>query len=155
MSSFDEPEVAGAKAPATPPPLQPPSSNEALTDQDWGRVGRMAVLFTLLGMAFTVTARFSFGHDWLLSFLKKNELGMLDRIWFIVQMVGVGVTLGVTSLVLVVLEKTRRVFTPQVLEAWAWFLSPLILLPAPFVVMQPQIWTEHHKDLLPLILFGG
>jgi len=156
MSSFDE-----TGAGPLPSKEAPPSSagnhdqSPSLTSEGWGQAARASVLFTLLGMALTVFTRLSFGRSWVLGFLRDNNLPMSSRIALMVQMVVVGVVFGVIALVLMAVKRTRVSCRPAVMEQWAWFLSPLILLPAPIVVLQHGIWTEHHKDLLPIILFGG
>src|SRR5690606_5957422 len=40
-------------------------------------------------------------------------------------------------------------------EGWAWFLSPLMLLPAIPVVLAHGAWKGNHEDLLPVVLFGA
>ncbi len=153
MSSFD-PEAAEQRSYPTqeespkPPPRQ-------LSDTQWGQAARAVVLFILIGMALAMTVRLGFGREWIYEFLKKNDIEMHDRLLLIAQMSAVGIVLGLSSLVVMVLPKTRHVCTPQTMESWAWFLSPLILLPAPIVILQHEIWDNQRKDLLGLILFGG
>ncbi len=156
MSSSDE--ALADPIPGNDAQASSPKSHErppVFDAEAWGQAARASVLFALLGMAATVFIRLSFGTSWVLGFLKDNLLPMPSRIAFMVQMVVVGVVLGLIALLLMAIKRTRVSCRPKIMEQWAWFLSPLILLPAPVVVLQHQIWTEHHKDLLPIILFGG
>ena len=152
MSSFDADEAAPI------PPVseeRPRSESPLFTDEAWGSAARGVVLLVLLGMALTVTLRLSLGDAWRYDLLKKNDLPMHDRMVFILQMVGVGVGLGLGAVTAMLVPKLAQRFPPSTFEAWMWFLSPLILLPAPIVIMQHEVWRGRHEELLPIILFGG
>lgn len=154
MSSFDDSEPAVVE----PEQVRANAANPAeisITSEAWGQVARGAALFALLGMALAVTFQLLFGSDWSTGFLQKNKIEMSHRLKLIAQVGAAGGIFATVPVILVLLRKTRRIFLPELIETWAWFLSPLILLPAPLVVMNHSVWTERHKDLLPLILFGG
>lgn len=162
MSSFDHAEAAPAQLSepqdqlSRPPETSPKShAKPPIADASWGQAARASVLFALLGMALTVAARLGFGGNWVIGFLRDNTLPMPARIALIAQMVAVGVLFALVAVISMVLKRSRSLCRPELMEQWAWFLSPLILAPAPIVILQPRIWADHHKDLLPIILFGG
>lgn len=158
MSSFDDSEpqvVEHEQVHVEEPGLAASHVAHEVTQEAWGQAARGTALFALLGMAIAVTVRLLLGRGWSYEFLSKNEIAMSDRLMLIAQMTVAGGLFASVPVVCVLIQRTRRTFSPEVIEKWAWFLSPLILLPAPLVIMTHELWTERHKDLLPIIVFGG
>jgi uncharacterized membrane protein len=46
----------------------------------------------------------------------------------------------------------RKSWPVAELEGWAWFLSPLIVLPLGPVLFRPKVWLGRHDSLLPALL---
>jgi uncharacterized membrane protein len=131
-----------------------PRDTRSFPPEAWGEAARATCLSFLLGMALVVVARFSLGGEWVLEFLDKNRLPMDARMSFIAQALALGLLCAVAPLGLIVSQKWSS-FTAAVWEKWAWFLSPLMLLPAVPVMMKHQVWEGKHQDLLPIVLFGA
>lgn len=124
------------------------------SEEAWGQAARATVLLVLLGMALVVFVHLGGGGDWVDDFLRKNTLPMDDRMALIYQMVGGGSLLGAVCVIRLLFSK-RGPREAALWEQWAWFFSPLILLPAIPVVMEYRVWRTAHEDLLALVLFGG
>lgn len=119
----------------------------------WGEASRALALTFLLGMALTVTIRFSTGDEWLVDFLRKNQFPMGDRMAFLAQTCVVGGLLSLACLGFVLFRRDGGK-SAATWEGWAWFLSPAILLPSIPVVMAHKVWAQKHEELLPVVLFG-
>lgn len=134
-----------------PPPESPPSS---FTPEAWGEAARATSLSFLLGMALVVFAHFAVGDEWVAELLQKNKLPMAARMSFIAQTLSGGTLCALIPLAIAV---SRRIvgFTTSVWESWAWFLSPLMLLPAVPVMLRHEVWERKHEELLPVVLFGA
>lgn len=123
-------------------------------NKEWGSIARAICLFSLLGMALVVFARLSFGRSWVSDFLAQNRLSMTERMTFIYQMLGGGLLGGLAAPVLLFLKPPYRQ-SAAACEQWAWFLSPLLLLPAIPVFGRHQVWFSKHEEFLPIVLFGA
>lgn len=135
-------------------PLPPEGPPSVLNSEAWGQGARAACLSFLLGMALVVLVRFALGGEWVAKLLDKNDLPMAARMSFIAQTLGGGLLFALLPLGLAVSRRTVR-FTMEVWESWAWFLSPLMLLPAVPVMMRHEVWERQHEELLPIVLFGA
>lgn len=148
LDAADSPQDADPQGAPTPRNAAP------FPAEAWGAAARAACISFLLGMAFMVVTRLSFGGEWVIQFLDKNKLPMDARMSFMAQTLGLGLVCAVVPLGLVVSRKWERL-TTAVWESWAWFLSPLMLLPAIPVMMRHQVWEGKHEELLPIVLFGA
>src|SRR5690606_14454703 len=83
--------------------------------------------------------------------LDSNQLDLAVRDAFLIQILGAGVALGGGALVLMLFWRWAGEPT-RLFERWAWFLSPLILLPALPVVSEVSVWKGKHSDFLPIVL---
>lgn len=123
------------------------------------RTSRALVVLGLLGMGLCTWAWLSFHPGLREALLGSNELEGPVRVSFLVQLIAsgalsAGVGYGVLSFrrpgaAEAQLERAALV------EQWAWFLSPLMLLPAIVVFGQHKLWFNEHKTLLPIALFFG
>ncbi len=123
------------------------------------RTSRALVVLGLLGMGLCTWAWLSFHAGLREALLGSNELEGPVRVSFLVQLIAsgaLGAGIGYGSLSFkrpataeAQLERAARI------EEWAWFLSPLMLLPAVIVFGQHKIWFNEHKTLLPIALFFG
>ena len=138
----------------SPPKRQPEGPRAPLTPEAWGQAARATCLSFLLGMALVVLVRFAFGGEWITEFLDKNKLAMTARMSFIAQTLVGGLLCALIPLGLTVSRRTATV-TAAAWESWAWFLSPLMLLPAAPVMLKHQVWEGKHEELLPIVLFGA
>lgn len=162
MSPIDpSPEAPSDPSPGEAfPPEAPPAdvgdvtpSPAPFSTDSWGPLARAAVLAFLLGMALAVLVRLSASGGAAEEFLSKNEMPMAARMSFLSQMLGAGFIAALVPLGLA-LSRTRYRVSAALCEEWAWFLSPLILLPAIPVVLRHEVWHQKHEDLLPVVLFG-
>lgn len=123
------------------------------------RTSRALVVLGLLGMGLCTWAWLSFHAGLREALLGSNELEGPVRVTFLVLLIGSGVlSAGIGYGLLsfkrpgsaeALLDRAARI------EEWAWFLSPLMLLPAVIVFGQHKIWFNEHKTLLPIVLFFG
>lgn len=141
-------------APPTEPPSSPASPAAGLPDSSWAQAARAVVLTFLLGLASVVFLRLSFHSGWLVEFLQNNQLPMKARDHLLLQMLAGGVlTAGLSGAWIYWNRQSPSAIAR--LERLAWFLSPLILLPALPVFFAHEVWKENHQVLLPLVLFAG
>lgn len=144
------PPEAAAAAVAAPPN----SKAVAWKSESWGQAARGVSLVFLLGMALCVFFQLSFGREWIVDFLSKNRVDMDARMLRLGVALACGGLSAVGPLALFLFRKNSERWTKS-FEGWAWFLSPLILLPAIPVMLQHQAWARKHEDLLPIVLFGA
>lgn len=159
----DEAEIAPSESPTATPDHAggssekgsvPAPSKAPLAPEAWGAAARATCLSFLIGMALVVFARFAVGGEWVTDLLEKNKFPMTDRMNFIAQSLIGGAVLAAIPLGLTIWRKVRA-FSPDAWEKWAWFCSPLMLLPAIPVMTRYEVWERRHEELLPIVLFGA
>jgi uncharacterized membrane protein len=144
-------EEGGASSQETPPKE---TQESTWSPEAWGQAARATCLSALLGMALVVFTRLALGGEWVSELLGRNKIPMPDRMAFLFQMIGGALVSGVLPLLVSIFSKARPL-PAATWERWAWFLSPLILLPAIPVISRFDLWQGKHKDLLPIVLFGA
>jgi uncharacterized membrane protein len=112
---------------------------------------RSIALGTLIGLALVAYFRFSYRSRWVDDFLQKNLLGEEPRKELLISLVlgalvGAGATAGALYFTH---KKTGQV---RSVERWAWFLSPLVLMPAATLLFRYKPWLNKHDVLLPLLI---
>lgn len=147
-------DLPGTEAASTDPPgTEAAPSEPALSEaQAWTGTSRSVALFGLLGMALPTWVRLSRDRELTLALLQKNHMPMPERDAFLLQILGGGLLLGLAALAYG-LFWPRVPQAPRRLERVAWFLSPLILLPAIPVMGCYEAWHTRHETFLPIVLF--
>jgi uncharacterized membrane protein len=126
----------------------------AFLDDPWGRISRTAALGALLGMALIAWVQLTFFAPWLTEFLTKNALPMPRRNLLLATVLG-GAGLGALLLGTLTFWQGRRGRPAAEVERWAWFLSPLVLLPSLPILFDATAWQGKHEQLLPAVLITG
>ncbi|MCH2109140.1 MAG: DUF2079 domain-containing protein [Polyangiaceae bacterium] len=121
---------------------------------EWAAIARSLSLLTLLGISLCSWFRLSRGNSWIGPFLKRNTLPIEDRNIFLLQLLICGLLAATTGAGLL-LFKRKDVNFCHTLEKWAWFFSPLLLLPAIPIFGASHVWIGKHETLLPIVLFFG
>lgn len=123
------------------------------------RMSRALCVLALIGMGLCTWAWLAFHAELREALLEKNELEGPVRVSFLIQLAvsgGVGMALGLGALGFQRPTTTEgQLVRAAGVEAWAWFLGPLMLTPAAIVFAQHQVWFNEHKTLLPIVLFFG
>lgn len=136
-------------APKKGPPTQVEKAARELT---LVQMARVVVLASLLAGAIALWTQLAFHSPWLDTFLLDNELDEPERRMSIVSVVALAIAGGaVVSFVAV--QWWRRLGRPIAdLEQWAWFLSPLLMMPLGPVLFRPKVWMGRHDVLLPSLV---
>ena len=140
--------------PAVPAPTPaPPAADDAATrDAFLAQSSRVVVLASLVSGAIAFWSQLAFRSPWLDGFLLENELEPGHRSALLAVLVGGLVGGGVLGVAAI--QWFRRRARPLAeLETWAWFLSPLMLLPLGPVLFRPKVWQGRHDSLLPSLVF--
>jgi uncharacterized membrane protein len=134
---------------AVAPPIAP--SHTVARDGLLVHGSRIVVLASLLGGAIAFWTQLAFRSPWLDAFLLDNELEPGKRASLLLVLVS-GILIG-GLVALGGIELWRRRARPIVeLEQWAWFLSPLLMLPLGPVLFRPKVWMGRHDVLLPSLV---
>lgn len=140
--------VALAPAPtAATPPVASDDARDALLVHG----SRVVVLASLLGGAIAAWSELAFHTPWLDSFLLDNELEPGKRSSFLMVLVAGFLVGGIAALAGIEIWR-RRARPIDELEQWAWFLSPLLMLPLGPVLFRPRVWMGRHDVLLPSLI---
>jgi len=140
---------ADVPAPDVPPPAD--SRDSGARDALLVHGSRIVVLASLLGGAIAFWTQVAFRSPWLDAFLLDNELEPGKRASLLLALVGGFLVGGIAAFVGI--ELWRRRSRPIVeLEQWAWFLSPLLVLPLGPVLFRPKVWMGRHDVLLPSLV---
>jgi uncharacterized membrane protein len=145
--------VTSAPAPAAaPPPVAPAhSGDDAARDALLVHGSRVVVLASLLGGAIAAWSQLAFRTPWLDSFLLDNELEPGQRSTLLLVIVAGFLVGGIAGFAGI--EICRRRARPiSELEQWAWFLSPLLMLPVGPVLFRPKVWMGRADVLLPSLV---
>src|SRR3954463_16279420 len=148
------PAAPNGEAPAVPAPnVGPPADSSDTGAREALLVHGSPILglASLLGGAIAFWTQVAFRSPWLDAFLLDNELEPGKRASLLLALVG-GVLVGGIA-ALAGIEVWRRRSRPIVeLEQWAWFLSPLLMLPLGPVLFRPKVWMGRHDVLLPSLV---
>ncbi len=147
------PAAPNAEVPAAPAPDVPPlaDSSDGARDALLVHGSRIVVLASLLGGAIAFWTQVAFRSPWLDAFLLDNELEPGKRSSLLLFLVGGFLVGGLAAFAGI--ELWRRRSRPILeLEQWAWFLSPLLLLPLGPVLFRPKVWMGRHDVLLPSLV---
>lgn len=134
-------------------PATPDASSE-VRNAAWANGATAVALSLLFGFAAVSFFRFQFGKEWLTDFVGQNKMDGDVRTLFLIQILGGGVAAALVTLVFVV-RRRRDPAGIERLAHGAWFLSPLLLLPALPVLIETTVWQNNHRELLPIVLFGA
>jgi uncharacterized membrane protein len=143
----------GASAPSPAAASEHAARAEAKAARDLALVqgSRIVVLATLLGGALAFWSQLAFRSPWLDSFLLDNELEPGKRTSLLIALMagfaagGLGAFSGI--------QWWRRKARPLAeLEQWAWFLSPLLMMPLGPVLFRPRVWMGRYEVLLPSLV---
>jgi uncharacterized membrane protein len=149
----DSPVGTAAASSAPPPVVQPATA--ALDPEARDRLlvsgARSVAIFTLLGGALAAWSQVAFRAPWLEDFLLENTLepGQRSRMLTILAL---GFALGAVGSVGWMAFRRRRALDFELVERWAWFLSPLILLPFVPPLFRARVWTSRYDALLPAMV---
>jgi uncharacterized membrane protein len=145
---------ADASSAAPPTPDVPPptvAADDAVRDAILVHGSRIVVLASLLGGAIAFWTQLAFRSPWLDAFLLDNELEPGKRSALLTVLVA-GLLAG-GLIAFGGIQYWRRQGRPlSELEQWAWFLSPLLMLPLGPVLFRPKVWMGRHDVLLPSLV---
>jgi uncharacterized membrane protein len=160
-SQAASPEEASASAePADPIVVTPPATPElaraslpasaaaAARELLLVQGSRILALGSLVGGALALWGSLAFRSPWLDAFLLDNELEPGKRS-LLLAVLAAGLGLG-GLIAFGAIQWWRRQQRPVAeLEAWAWFLSPLALMPLGPLLFRPKVWMGRYEALLP------
>jgi uncharacterized membrane protein len=146
--------LPAAPASSAPPPSVEPAARTLDPDtRDRLLVSgaRALAIFTLLGGALAAWSQIAFRAPWLEDFLLENTLepGQRSRMLTILVL---GFVAGAVGSVGWMAFRRRRALDFELCERWAWFLSPLILLPFVPPLFRARVWTSRYDALLPAMV---
>jgi uncharacterized membrane protein len=154
-ASTESLETGGASSDLTDARADSLSDYGRLTASTWRAL--MVSVFTAMGIV--TWGRLSYQSSFRDAFLERNEIDPHLRLTFLIAMLGAGAAAGLIVLFLTLYRgeksKVGAARFAEMVEGWAWFFSPLMLLPAIPVFRSHEIWLNHHKVLLPIVLFFG
>jgi len=123
-----------------------------------GSTWRALIIATFTAMGIWTWGRLSFRAPFRVAFLENNEIDPDLRLTLLIGMLVAGAVAAGTVVFLCVVWKWQgqsRALVASRVEAWVWFLSPLMLMPAIPVFRSHEVWFNHPKVLLPIVLFFG
>jgi len=140
------PDAAAAAPLPSPTPVDTVARDRLLT-----QASRIVLLFTLIGSALAAWSQIAFRTPWLDTFLLENTLepGQRGRL---LRVLGLGLVAGALGGTGAVVWERRRGHTLDLLERWAWFLSPLVLLPFVPPLFRAKVWLSRYDALLPALV---
>jgi uncharacterized membrane protein len=112
---------------------------------------RALALFTLIGGAVAAWSQLAFRAPWLEDFLLENTLEPGHR-QSLLTILALGFVLGAAGAVGWMTLRRRQGRNFELVERWAWFLSPLILLPLVPPLFRARVWTSRYDALLPAMV---
>jgi uncharacterized membrane protein len=141
-----EPETSSA-----PPVARKERLDPELRDRLLVSGARVVALFTLLGGALASWSQTAFRAPWLETFLLENTLepGLRQRLLTILALGFVAGALGSAGWLAF---RRRRGLDFELVERWAWFLSPLLLLPFVPPLFRSKVWVSRYDALLPAMV---
>lgn len=152
------PELTGeptpaAAPPAALPPVATPKPNRDPQERDARLThgSRIVVIAALLGGAIAFWTQLAFRSPWLDEFLTDNTLEPGQRNVLILAVV-LGTLVGGLAGAGAMVWQVRRRQPLALVEQWAWFLCPLLMLPLVPVVFRAKVWQGRHDVLLPSLL---
>jgi uncharacterized membrane protein len=113
---------------------------------------RALALFTLLGGALASWSQTAFRAPWLETFLLENTLEDPGQRPRLLAILAAGFVAGALGSVGWLAWRRRKGSDFAVVEQWAWFLSPLILLPFVPALFRARVWTSRYDALLPAMV---
>jgi uncharacterized membrane protein len=139
----DLPEGIEDEGDAASPPM---TRDELLTSG-----ARSIAIGALVGLAIVAYFRFAYRSRWVDEFLQRNVLGEEPRKELLISLVAGAVFGGVftAGALFFTHKKTGEV---RSVERWAWFLSPLVLLPFTTLLFRYKPWLNRHDVLLSLLI---
>ena len=142
-SEATEPAPSSAKEPTCTEIESPPS--RIVT------VARSLLLAGTIGAMAALAVNFAAASDWLVEFLKDNQLET-DQRMSLVYWALTGAGLGAVLTGAALLVALRRRWSLHDIERILWFSSPLILLPTLPLFLEFRAWHGRHLHLLGLVL---
>jgi len=139
-----------AAVPAKKGPRSP--AEKAARDLVLVQTARVVALASLLAGAIALWTQLAFHSPWLDTFLLDNELDEPERRMSILVVIAVAIAGGAVVSFGATLWWRRRERPVAELEQWAWFLSPLLMLPLGPVLFRPKVWMGRHDALLPSLV---
>jgi uncharacterized membrane protein len=135
-------------------PIDPGASSSAPDDEAAERDAllvrgsRALLLATLIGAAVVSWTQLAFRSPWLDELVIDNTLGpeLRKRLLYAIVL---GALLGGAGCAGAIAWFRRQGIGAERIERWAWFLSPLILLPLAPVLFRPKAWIGRHAEILP------
>jgi uncharacterized membrane protein len=134
-------------APALPPASQDAAARDALLVQS----SRILLLASLIAGAVAFWTQLAFRSPWLDPFLLDNDLEPGRRTSLLAVLVG-GLAVGAVAALVGIQWWRRRGRPVAELETWAWFLSPLMLMPLGPVLFRAKVWMGRYEALLPSLV---
>jgi uncharacterized membrane protein len=112
---------------------------------------RVIALFTLLGGALALWSQMALRAPWLETFLLENTLepGHRQRL---LTVLALGFAAGALGSGGWLAFRRRKGLDFELVERWAWFLSPLILLPFVPPLFRAKVWVSRYDALLPAMV---
>ncbi len=146
-----------ADAPAVSTPAMPSRARSMPLDASardalFTLSARVILISTLIGAAVASWTQVAFRAPWLDTFVLENTLEPGQR-QPLITMFGVGLVAGALVGAGVLFFRQRRGLDLAIVERWAWFLSPLVLLPFVPLMFRARIWVSRYDALLPALLF--
>jgi uncharacterized membrane protein len=135
--------------PSAPPPA--PADDSAERDALLTHGARTVALGTAIGAAVLTWTQLAFRAPWLDELVIDNTLGPDLRKKILYAFV-VGAVLGAGIASGAIAWFRRRNIGAERIEQWAWFLSPLALLPLAPLLFRHKAWVGRHAELLPVML---
>jgi uncharacterized membrane protein len=140
-----------APAPTPAPTPAPAGEDAAARDALLVQSSRILLLASLIGGALAFWSQLAFRSPWLDPFLLDNDLEPGRRTLLLAVLVGGLFAGGLVSFAGI--QWWRRHGRPVAeLETWAWFLSPLALMPLGPLLFRPKVWMGRHEALLPSLV---
>lgn len=169
----DSPVAADASVAAEAPPTEPPRpssvtdgdapvpvsrqlapapDDKAARDLFLAQSARIVALASLLGGAVALWTQLAFHTPWLDSFLLDNDLEDPQRRMAMLLVIVGGIAAGAVASFAGVQWWRHKKRDVAELEQWAWFLSPLMLLPLGPMLFRPKVWMGRQDALLPSLV---
>jgi uncharacterized membrane protein len=112
---------------------------------------RSLAIGTLVGIALVAYFRFAYRSRWVDDFLQRNLLGVEPRKELLISLVAGGAVGGALTAG-ALYWRHRKTGEVRSVERWAWFLSPLVLMPLATLLFRYKPWLNKHEVLLPLLI---
>jgi uncharacterized membrane protein len=116
------------------------------------QTARVVALASLLAGAIALWTQLAFHSPWLDTFLLDNELDEPQRRMSILVVIVLAIAAGAVASFAATQWWRHRGRPVAELEQWAWFLSPLLMMPLGPVLFRPKVWMGRHDALLPSLV---